>query len=112
MAWKKFKLGKDKSIQWISVDDFQKLSQTIKFLIIDVSDIDEYLESHIPHAIHIDEYNFTRATNDCDKQKPILIYCPNGPKSKTIARRFAHQGFTEIYCLEGGFNAWREIQAV
>ena len=110
MALKKFKLEKNKSIHWISVKDFQKLYQTKNFLIIDVSDVDEYLEAHIPSAIHIDEYNFTCATDDCDKSKPILIYCPKGPKSKVIAMRFAHQGFTEIYCLEGGFRAWCETQ--
>ena len=42
-----------------------------------------------------------------DRKKPCLIYCAIGERSKQTAVQMAELGFTELYVLTGGFNAWK-----
>ncbi|MGD2046142.1 MAG: rhodanese-like domain-containing protein [Gemmatimonadota bacterium] len=41
-----------------------------------------------------------------DKDAPVVLYCRSGPMSVRAATALAGLGFTHIYSLEGGFNAW------
>ena len=42
-----------------------------------------------------------------DRKKPCLVYCAIGERSKQTAVQMAELGFTEIYVLAGGLNAWK-----
>ncbi len=41
-----------------------------------------------------------------DKDAPIALYCRGGPMSVRAATTLAELGYTKVYSLEGGFNAW------
>jgi rhodanese-related sulfurtransferase len=41
-----------------------------------------------------------------DKDAPVVLYCRSGPMSDRAATTLAGLGYTQIYSLEGGFNAW------
>jgi rhodanese-related sulfurtransferase len=41
-----------------------------------------------------------------DKSKPVLIYDALGGNAVTAAERLRKQGYTEVYPLRGGLNAW------
>ena len=41
-----------------------------------------------------------------DKNAPVVLYCRSGPMSVRAATTLAGLGYTRIYSLEGGFNAW------
>ncbi len=41
-----------------------------------------------------------------DKQTPIYLYCESAPMANAAARTLFKLGFTEIYNLEGGTDAW------
>ncbi len=106
--WRKFKLNKDQTIHWISLDVFFELHAKQKFIIVDVREMDEFLEGHIPEAILVDHYNFTQFADSYDKDQPLLIYCRTQRRNKQAARRFAYKGFKHIYCLEGGVELWKQ----
>ncbi len=41
-----------------------------------------------------------------DKDAPVALYCRSGPMSDRAARTLAGLGYTRVYSLVGGFNAW------
>ena len=43
-----------------------------------------------------------------DKDAPVALYCRSGPMSARAAATLAGLGYTKVYSLVGGFNAWAE----
>lgn len=42
-----------------------------------------------------------------DKNAPIVLYCRSGGMSTQAAKELAAAGFTQVYELDDGFNAWK-----
>lgn len=82
-----------------------------------ISDNDVFvLDVHIPEQQHIKgtdaviPYN-ALAENEgslpADKSTPIAIYCRSGSMSAEASVELAEMGYTNVYNLLGGANAWR-----
>ena len=41
-----------------------------------------------------------------DRNAAVVLYCRSGPMSDRAAATLAGLGYTRVYSLEGGFNAW------
>ena len=41
-----------------------------------------------------------------DKDAPVALYCRSGPMSVRAATTLVGLGYTKVYSLAGGFNAW------
>jgi monothiol glutaredoxin len=51
------------------------------------------------------------AIEDLPKDTPIAFFCHHGNRSRGAAEHFLKQGFTNIYNLAGGIDAWsREVE--
>lgn len=78
------------------------------------------LDVHIPEQTHIegtdafvpyDELAAHIDTLPADKSTPIVVYCRSGSMSKQAAVELADMGYTTVYDLVGGVQAYRETHA-
>jgi rhodanese-related sulfurtransferase len=42
------------------------------------------------------------------KDRPMVFACKTGDRSLDVAAYFKGHGFTEVYSMRGGLDAWRE----
>jgi rubrerythrin len=50
-------------------------------------------------------------TQDLDPEKPTLVYCAVGGRSRVAAQLLSGRGFKEVYNLSGGIKAFRGAKA-
>ena len=78
------------------------------FILVDIREVDEYNEGHIPTAVLIPlgtiETDFEKKIPD--KNKKIVIYCRSGNRTKTAYEKITELGYTDVYDL-GGILDWQ-----
>lgn len=52
--------------------------------------------------------NFEQNLAKLDKNKPVVVYCASGGRSAKAAAIMKEKGFTVVYNLLGGFNAYSQ----
>jgi monothiol glutaredoxin len=52
-----------------------------------------------------------RRADQCEKRDAaVALHCHHGVRSRAAAEQLLHEGFTNVYNLEGGIEAWsREV---
>jgi len=90
-------------------EEFEKqLSDSIQ--ILDVRTPGEYNSGHIKKALQADwndQTEFNRRIAYVDKTKPVYVYCLAGGRSAAAADKMRKMGYTNVYELKGGINAWK-----
>jgi len=80
-----------------------------KALLIDVREFYEFRDNRIREAVNIPlSGNLEFSADTIDKECALLIYCLIGDRSEVAAKYFCTRGFTKVYSLEGGIEAWRK----
>jgi sulfur-carrier protein adenylyltransferase/sulfurtransferase len=78
-------------------------------LFVDVRELDEWDEGHIPGAVHIPrgslESRIERALPD--RTRPVVVYCAGGNRSIFAARTLEELGYERVASLAGGFTDWK-----
>lgn len=79
------------------------------FTLIDVRAYEDYIEGHIPFAMHVPFEKIHEHLNLLDREKPTIVYCyeQNCQLAKKASIAFLENYFPTIE-LEGGFKAWKE----
>lgn len=78
--------------------------------VLDVRTAEEMSEGYLTGAINIDfnSSDFKNEIATLDKRRTYLIYCKVGGRSGEAAKIMREAGFTHLYSLDGGINAWQE----
>lgn len=96
-------------IQSVGIDEFEhQLGETKAAQLIDVRTPQEFDKYRIKSARNINfrSPDFKAEIEKLDKNKPVLIYCLSGARSKNALKSFSDAGFKTVYDLSGGINAW------
>lgn len=81
-------------------------------LLLDVREDEETAVCTLPNACHIPMNLIPLRHNELPDDVPIAVYCHHGIRSLNVARFLENAGFTELYNLSGGIDAWaRELDA-
>lgn len=81
------------------------------YTLLDVRQPWEYEEDHIPGAKLVPLGELKEGTKDLDPDKPTLVYCAIGGRSRVAAQLLSGRGFKEVYNLSGGIKAYRGAKA-
>ncbi len=76
--------------------------------ILDVRDEDEWEEGHIRGARHIPYYSIEQHIKELDDSRPLGVLCASGQRSALACSILQRHGFTELFNVEGGMDAWKK----
>ena len=68
----------------------------------------EVAQGKIEGAVVIDFYqpDFMEQVSKISKDQEIYLYCAVGARSEEAAQMLVQQGYTKVYHLQGGIQAW------
>ena len=76
--------------------------------VIDVRTSGEIAQGKIEGAVELDYYrgDFMDQVSQISKDQEVYLYCAVGARSEEAARMLIQQGYTRVYHLQGGIQAW------
>ncbi len=77
--------------------------------LVDIRDPQSFAAGHMIGAVHLDNHSLPDFIAGADFDKPLVVVCYHGNSSQSAAAYLAHQGFSEVYSLDGGFELWRSL---
>ena len=83
------------------------LDRSEDFSLIDVRTPQEWENARMPGAELID-YNDAGRYMELPKERPIVFVCQSGQRSLDVAAYFKGHGFSRVYSMRGGIDAWNE----
>lgn len=84
----------------------QRLKEGTAPIIIDVREPNEFAYARIPGAILKPLGDFREWTQELDKDQEYVLQCHTGSRSWQAAYLLERMGFTRVYNLSGGIDAW------
>ncbi len=87
--------------EWISANK--------DFLLIDIREDWERKAFNIG-GIHIPMGDIPAHLTDIPTNKDVVMYCEKGIRSTITIQRLEHAGYHNIYNLNGGMKAWKELK--
>lgn len=92
----------------ISVQDTQEKLSNENVRLVDIRDEQSFANGHIKNAVHLTNGSLQSFMSETDFDTPVIVCCYHGVSSQQAAQFLIHQGFEEVYSMDGGFEAWRK----
>jgi thiosulfate sulfurtransferase len=93
--------------QHISVQDTKAQLDAGTAKVVDIRDDQSFEQAHIPGAFHLTNGSIQRFMDANDFDTPVIVVCYHGHSSQQAAQYILHQGFENVYSMDGGFEVWR-----
>jgi rhodanese-related sulfurtransferase len=75
-------------------------------VLLDVREHDELALAAVDGALHIPMREVPARIDELDAGKPIVVMCHSGGRSRRVAEFLQGNGFTNVFNLIGGIDAW------
>lgn len=74
--------------------------------LVDVRERTEWRTGHAPQAVHVPLGEITSRAHRLSKDRPVVVMCASGMRSRTGARQLRSLGY-DATSLSGGIGAWQ-----
>ncbi len=77
--------------------------------LLDVREIHEWQEGHIPGAVHVPRGSLESQVEHVlpDRSRPVVVYCAGGSRSAFAAKTLGEMGYENVHNLAGGYTDWK-----
>jgi rhodanese-related sulfurtransferase len=86
------------------------VAQGLSPTLLDVREVWELDIARIAPAgvrfVHLPMQQVPQSLGQLPRDQPLIVLCHHGVRSMHVARFLQAQGFTQIYNLQGGIDAW------
>jgi rhodanese-related sulfurtransferase len=82
------------------------LDKNKAIFLLDVRTPQEYSQARLAGSVLIPVSELERRINEVPKNRPVLVYCAVGARSKPAASFLARQGYKEVYHMTDGIVGW------
>jgi rhodanese-related sulfurtransferase/rubrerythrin len=80
------------------------------YQLLDVRQPKEYDAGHLAGAVLVPLRELPGRLAEFDKEKPVIVYCASGNRSKEAAQLLLGKDFAHVYNMAGGIKAWEGRQ--
>ena len=99
----------DETIPAMSTRELKrKMDAREAFELIDVREPFEFEIARINGSKLIPLAEIAERADDLQREEPIVVHCHSGGRSAEAVRLLKQRGFTNVYNLEGGIDAWSD----
>src|SRR5262245_36599058 len=74
--------------------------------LLDVREHDELSIASVAGARHIPMREIPARLAELDRDRPIVVMCHSGGRSRRVADYLSSNGFQQVFNLRGGIDAW------
>jgi rhodanese-related sulfurtransferase len=94
----------------IGTHEATRLLNQATTLVLDVRDAEEFAAGHLPRARNIPLKELQGRLDEIGKYKErsVVVTCRSGPRAGSACGILKRAGFTTVYQLKGGLNAWQQ----
>jgi rhodanese-related sulfurtransferase len=75
-------------------------------VLLDVRENVELELASLPTAVHIPMREIPARLMEFDRSTPLVIMCHSGGRSRRVAEYLLRNGFSQVFNLRGGIDAW------
>jgi hydroxyacylglutathione hydrolase len=105
-GWDKAGLEVERIAQMPIEELYRRIEEGVDLQVVDVRRPAEHKAGHAPGAVNVELAHLVERAGELDPKKPTALICASGYRSSAATSLLARQGFTELYNVVGGTNAW------
>jgi UPF0176 protein len=94
--------------EYLSAEEFNELTENPETVVVDMRNYYEYEVGHFENAIEVPSDTFREQLPmaaemlEDKKDSPVVMYCTGGIRCEKASAYLKHQGFKQVFHLEGG----------
>lgn len=92
--------------QTIDVTELKRRLESGALQLVDVRTAEELALAALPGALHLPMHELPARLRELNPQAPIAVLCHHGVRSERAARFLEQNGFSEVFSVAGGIDAW------